>query len=200
MKTCGRLLTAYLGCAMVLLTATAGLAQNRPSLERERDWLVDRVLVDSGITDPRVMEAMRTVPRHEFVPLALRKKAYYDMSLPIGESQTISPPFDRGLHDRADPAPAGRSRAGDRHRQRLPGGRAQRAGPRGLYHRDRRAAGTPCGKGPQATALRQRPRQGGRRLPGLAAARPVRQDHRHLLAREASRRPFKSSSRRAGGW
>ena len=36
---------------------------------------------------------MRTTPRHEFMPLNLRKNAYYDMALPIGEGQTISPPF-----------------------------------------------------------------------------------------------------------
>ena len=36
---------------------------------------------------------MRETPRHEFVPLANRKMAYYDMALPIGNKQTISPPF-----------------------------------------------------------------------------------------------------------
>ena len=36
---------------------------------------------------------MRDTPRHEFVPLRQRKNAYYDMALPIGEGQTISPPF-----------------------------------------------------------------------------------------------------------
>jgi protein-L-isoaspartate(D-aspartate) O-methyltransferase len=92
MKTCRRLLTAYWGCGMVLLTATAGLAQGRQAMEKERNRLVDQVIVGSGITDPRVIEVMRTVPRHEFVPLAQRKNAYYDMSLPIGESQTISAP------------------------------------------------------------------------------------------------------------
>ncbi len=36
---------------------------------------------------------MRNTPRHEFIPLAERKLAYFDMALPIGEGQTISPPF-----------------------------------------------------------------------------------------------------------
>jgi protein-L-isoaspartate(D-aspartate) O-methyltransferase len=40
-----------------------------------------------------VIEAMRDTPRHEFVPLNQRKYAYLDMALPIGEGQTISPPF-----------------------------------------------------------------------------------------------------------
>ena len=46
-----------------------------------------------GITDPRVLDAMRTVPRHEFVPAALRPHAYDDTPLPIGHGQTISQPY-----------------------------------------------------------------------------------------------------------
>ena len=94
MKTCQTLLLiAGLGCGMLLLTARAGLAQGRPAMERERNRLVDQEIVGAGVTDPRVIEAMRNVPRHEFVPLGQRKRAYYDMALPIGEGQTISPPI-----------------------------------------------------------------------------------------------------------
>lgn len=46
-----------------------------------------------GITDPRVLEAMRKVPRHLFVPLEYRDAAYEDRPLPIGEGQTISQPY-----------------------------------------------------------------------------------------------------------
>ena len=42
---------------------------------------------------PRVMDAMRQVPRHEFVPVDLRDKAYENHPLPIGEGQTISQPY-----------------------------------------------------------------------------------------------------------
>lgn len=45
-----------------------------------------------GITDSRVLEAMRTVPRHKFVQEAMAAQAYNDRSLPIGEKQTISQP------------------------------------------------------------------------------------------------------------
>ena len=45
-----------------------------------------------GITDARVLEAMRTVPRHVFVPTKYRDIAYGDFPLPIGEGQTISQP------------------------------------------------------------------------------------------------------------
>ncbi|HUH04345.1 MAG TPA: protein-L-isoaspartate(D-aspartate) O-methyltransferase [Kofleriaceae bacterium] len=46
-----------------------------------------------GISDPRVLAAMRAVPRHEFVPAHLRAEAYEDRPLPIGDGQTISQPF-----------------------------------------------------------------------------------------------------------
>jgi protein-L-isoaspartate(D-aspartate) O-methyltransferase len=46
-----------------------------------------------GITDPEVLQAMRTVPRHEFVPAEWTDQAYEDHPLPIGYNQTISQPF-----------------------------------------------------------------------------------------------------------
>ncbi len=46
-----------------------------------------------GIKDERVLVAMRTVPRHEFVPEEVRHNAYEDHPLPIGHGQTISQPF-----------------------------------------------------------------------------------------------------------
>jgi protein-L-isoaspartate(D-aspartate) O-methyltransferase len=67
-------------------------AQNLTA-EQARNKMVDEEIVASGVKNPRVIAAMREVPRHEFVPLAQRKNSYYDMALPIGESQTISPPF-----------------------------------------------------------------------------------------------------------
>ncbi len=46
-----------------------------------------------GVRDPRVLEAMRRVPRHRFVPPALQPQAYGDYPLPIGQGQTISQPY-----------------------------------------------------------------------------------------------------------
>ena len=46
-----------------------------------------------GVRDARVLEAMRTVRRHEFTPLEFRNGAYADHPLPIGEGQTISQPY-----------------------------------------------------------------------------------------------------------
>lgn len=57
------------------------------NVKRTRDYLGKAAL------DPRVMEAMATVPRHEFVPKPLRRMAYENRPLPIGLGQTISQPY-----------------------------------------------------------------------------------------------------------
>ncbi|NNJ26690.1 protein-L-isoaspartate(D-aspartate) O-methyltransferase [Alienimonas chondri] len=59
----------------------------------ERAAMVERALVAEGITDERVLNALRTVPRHEFVRSKDHRRAYADAALPIGHGQTISPPF-----------------------------------------------------------------------------------------------------------
>jgi protein-L-isoaspartate(D-aspartate) O-methyltransferase len=60
--------------------------------ERQRSQLVE-TLRQKGITDERVLAAVKSVPRHEFVEVALRHRAYEDEALPIGLKQTISQPF-----------------------------------------------------------------------------------------------------------
>jgi protein-L-isoaspartate(D-aspartate) O-methyltransferase len=60
---------------------------------RDRARMVDDQLARRGITDERVLTAMRRVPRHLFVDEALRDRAYGDHALPIGEEQTISQPY-----------------------------------------------------------------------------------------------------------
>jgi protein-L-isoaspartate(D-aspartate) O-methyltransferase len=59
----------------------------------ERQAMVELQLRGRDITDRRVLEAMGRVPRHEFVPQALRDEAYRDHPLPIGHDQTISQPY-----------------------------------------------------------------------------------------------------------
>ena len=58
-----------------------------------RDAMVSQQLVARGIRDPRVLDAMRHVPREAFVPAADVGHAYADKALPIGEGQTISQPY-----------------------------------------------------------------------------------------------------------
>jgi protein-L-isoaspartate(D-aspartate) O-methyltransferase len=55
--------------------------------------MVARLRDHYGIKDPKVLEAIRTVPRHVFVPEALQGRAYGDHALPISANQTISQPF-----------------------------------------------------------------------------------------------------------
>src|SRR5713226_6852141 len=65
--------------------------------EARRLEMLERFVIARGVTAPRVLEAMRRVPRHRFVPEPVRSKAYGDHSLPIGHGQTISQPFVVGL-------------------------------------------------------------------------------------------------------
>ncbi|WP_233148282.1 protein-L-isoaspartate(D-aspartate) O-methyltransferase [Rhodopirellula sp. MGV] len=68
-------------------------ARSADPYQAARDTLVDRRVATAGVTDTRVLDAIRNTPRHEFVPRSQLARAYYDMALPIGQSQTISSPF-----------------------------------------------------------------------------------------------------------
>jgi protein-L-isoaspartate(D-aspartate) O-methyltransferase len=59
---------------------------------RTRERLVQR-LAEQGIRDPRVLDRIRNVPRHQFMDEALASRAYEDTALPIGFGQTISQPY-----------------------------------------------------------------------------------------------------------
>ncbi|MCH7838853.1 MAG: protein-L-isoaspartate(D-aspartate) O-methyltransferase [Planctomycetes bacterium] len=66
--------------------------QSDPWLTQRRN-MVDEQIRRRRITDPRVLEAMLSVPRERFVPPDRRPQAYEDRALPIGHGQTISQPF-----------------------------------------------------------------------------------------------------------
>jgi protein-L-isoaspartate(D-aspartate) O-methyltransferase len=69
-------------------------ADASPSLhEAARRAMIATQLRRRGIHETRVLAAMGAVPRHEFVPLDFRKRAYEDAPLPIGDGQTISQPY-----------------------------------------------------------------------------------------------------------
>jgi protein-L-isoaspartate(D-aspartate) O-methyltransferase len=55
--------------------------------------MVEEQLISRGVKDPRVIAAMKKIPRHLFVEEALQNQAYTDHPLPIGEKQTISQPY-----------------------------------------------------------------------------------------------------------
>ena len=77
----------------VLLAAVGtNWGQSRQDFDVARARMVREVIVGSGISDKRVIDAMLATPRHEFVSRQYRKHAYFDMALPIGHQQTISSP------------------------------------------------------------------------------------------------------------
>ena len=71
------------------------MAAQKPAdaMAAARENMVRTQLIPRGIRDPKVLAAMRKVPRHLFVEEALRSQAYGDFPLPIGEQQTISQPY-----------------------------------------------------------------------------------------------------------
>jgi len=77
-----------------LVLILAACSQAKPTdLTAQRNAMVEQQIEARGVSDPATLEAMRTVPRHEFLPLRLREEAYADYPLPVGHGQTISQPF-----------------------------------------------------------------------------------------------------------
>lgn len=81
--------------AGVLLLALGVAAQTdlEEKLRQLRETMVREQIAARGIRDERVLQAMREVPRHRFVPPSWERQAYTDKPLPIGEDQTISQPY-----------------------------------------------------------------------------------------------------------
>ncbi len=79
-----------LGIACAEPTTTTTM---QPDFGALRERMVREQLASRDVKDARVLAAMRRVPRHEFVPAALRAQAYADGPLPIGHEQTISQPY-----------------------------------------------------------------------------------------------------------
>ncbi len=80
---------------IILLTVSAcriGTGEEE-GFKLDRIDMVRRQIEARGVSDEKVLEAMRKVPRHEFVPGGVRAHAYTDGPLPIGEGQTISQPY-----------------------------------------------------------------------------------------------------------
>lgn len=79
----------------IILTATLTVtpASDDNVMTERRAQMVEDTIVSRGITDPDVLRAMRTVPRHRFVLPEYLEQAYADHPLPIGYGQTISQPY-----------------------------------------------------------------------------------------------------------
>jgi protein-L-isoaspartate(D-aspartate) O-methyltransferase len=70
-----------------------GGVKDKTSYAALRRKMVEKQIIKRSVKDPLVLSAMRSVPRHEFVPESQRRQAYEDHPLPIGEDQTISQPY-----------------------------------------------------------------------------------------------------------
>ncbi len=82
--------------ALALAVSCAAPASSQRATDpydADRLGMVDRQLRARDIHDPRVLDAMRRVPRHLFVPETVRQEAYGDYPVPIGYGQTISQPY-----------------------------------------------------------------------------------------------------------
>jgi protein-L-isoaspartate(D-aspartate) O-methyltransferase len=84
---------AFLAAAVVATAGETAAGGEAMDFDAEREAMVREQIEARGVRDPRVLEAMRTVPRHRFVPEAHRARAYEDGPLPIGAGQTISQPY-----------------------------------------------------------------------------------------------------------
>ena len=101
-----RRLILLLLVAPLVLPARSAHAQSKQALDLARERMVQQEIIATGIKNERVIQAMRITPRHEFVALRDVPNAYYDMSLPIGEQQTISAPFVVAyMTEQLDPQP-----------------------------------------------------------------------------------------------
>lgn len=98
--------------AILCIFALSSTTLPRAAAQSLRNWrqlaakMVNDEIVAAGVTNERVVRAMRETPRHEFVPTNQRPYAYFDMALPIGNGQTISPPFVvASMTEAIDPQP-----------------------------------------------------------------------------------------------
>jgi len=87
---------AALAAAVLSATLHGAFATDDPYPQKRAAMVRDQIERE-GVSDPRVLAAMREVPRHLFVPPEYRARAYEPYPLPIGEGQTISQPYIVGF-------------------------------------------------------------------------------------------------------
>ncbi len=86
-------IVGWLCVVSVCFVAARCAAQGARQWAAARTVMVESEVAAAGVKQPAILAVMRSVPRHEFVPAKVRPYAYRDMALPIGDHQTISPPF-----------------------------------------------------------------------------------------------------------
>ena len=168
---------------------------------RTRDRLVQR-LREQGIHDLRVLERIRSLPRHIFVDEALASRAYEDTALPIGWGQTISQPY---IVARMTAGAAVRRPAGARCWRWASAAATRRRCWRPLPRRSFRSSASsrwlrPTPRAPEGTGDPQREAQAWRRHEGLADAGAIRRHHRGRGAADRARGIGEAAGHRVAGW
>ena len=144
-----------------------------------RDEMVTTQIAARGVRDEDVLAALRTVPRHLFVPADVRAEAYADHPLPIGEGQTISQPYIVGLMTELLEV-----KPGDRVLEVGTGSGYQAAvlatiGCEVYTIEIREPLAREAEQRLESLGIKKRPRAGRRRLRRLARGGAVRRHHRH---------------------
>jgi len=94
---------------LLLAPALVAQAPAGPDWTQMRERMVKTQIESRGVRNARVLSALRSVPRHLFVPESLREQAYEDHPLPIGSDQTISQPYIvAAMTEALDPQPGDR--------------------------------------------------------------------------------------------
>jgi protein-L-isoaspartate(D-aspartate) O-methyltransferase len=93
LRASGVFMALWSGCRQLPADPAAQAPAAAPGRGDEAARMVEEQLRRQGISDARVLAAMRAVPRHAFVPVEQQAAAYDDRPLPIGSGQTISQPY-----------------------------------------------------------------------------------------------------------
>ncbi len=199
-----------LSCIMLIVwlsacsaVTPAPAATPRPSpldqFAEERERMVDDQIIPRDVTDPIVLQAMRRVPRHEFVPPEYLGQSYENHPLPIGYGQTISQPFIVAyMSDHCELKP------GDRVLEIGTGSGYQAAilADMGLKVYSIEIIPELAAEADARLEAPRLRRAGarGRWVLWLAGSRAVRCDHRHRRARSCAAAIDRATESRAGGW
>ena len=99
----------WIGAVLLLIAGTPADAQLTDRFAALRGTMVEKYVAGEGIRHPGVLQTLRDTPRHEFLSGDRRRLAYFDMAVPIGFGQTISPPYVVAFMTEAiDPQPSDR--------------------------------------------------------------------------------------------
>jgi protein-L-isoaspartate(D-aspartate) O-methyltransferase len=85
--------TRFLALAITAIIACGADVDGNSNYQKQRARMVADQIAARGVQNPAVLEAMRVVPRHAFIPNKWQNEAYDDHPLPIGYDQTISQPY-----------------------------------------------------------------------------------------------------------